>query len=292
MLHYRGLCLGFLLILLAAQPAWPQGIRRTPKNPPKFPQFNLSGTLDRIEVNELALTTAAGYTWILRPKSKVQVHLSGKATPEFLAPGQVIAFFAKLDTQSGTAIEEVRRLTVFIPNEKRPLGIQPDLGFGDLEKATFEELRQTKDAKRPDGTPQVSESESMSPSAAAPAVKQGKHASKKILPKNVDSFVVCGTIQSVKKGELVVLAPSDGFVKQNKLTVSIARDADITVDLIGPPALLVLVRPGDHVQASGDQTGEGRGDAKDLRIRVDRLLGAANDAKKPSETKGSASQHP
>ena len=285
MSHFRPLYLGILLILLAVEPAWPQGIRRTPKNPPKPPQFNLSGTLNRIEGNELMLTTAAGYTWILRakPKVRVQVHLRGKAFPTFLAPGQTIAFFAKLDTRFGTAIEEVRRLTVFTPNEKCQLGIQPDLGFGDLEKATFEEQRQTENPQRPDDKPRISEFDSTSANGATPEVKQGKHPLRKIPPKNIESFIVHGTIQSLKKGELIVSVPPNAFVKQTKLTVAIAEDADITVELVGPPTLLVLVRPGDHLQASGDQTGEGRGDATDLRFRIDRILGSPPDAKKPSD---------
>jgi hypothetical protein len=285
MFHFRGLCLGVLVILLAADPACPQGIRRGQKNQPqKAPQFNLSGTLDGIEGNALRLTTGAGYAWILRPAPKVQIHLSGKAVPAFLAPGQAIAFFAKLDTRRGATVEAVRRLIVFTPNEKRPFGIQPDLGFGDLEKETFGKLQQTEEPKRPDGKPPVSEAESIS-SSGAPATKQGKHAAKRTPPQSVDSFIVRGKILSVKKGELLVGVPNNGFVKKPTLIVEVAEDADITVDLVGPPALLVLVQPGDHVQASGDQTGEGRGDARDLRVRTERLLGVSPEAKKPSRAR-------
>jgi hypothetical protein len=285
MLHFRGLCLGVLVILLAADAACPQGIRRAPKGTPKkAPQFNLSGTLDRIEGNALVLTTGANYTWVLRPAAKVQIYLSGKAVPAFLASGQTIAFFAKLDTRRGATVEPVRRLIVFTPTEKRPFGIQPDLGFGDLEKETFEKLQQTEGPKQPDAKPPVSESESIA-SDGAPAAKQGKNAAKRTSPKDVNSFIVRGKILSVKKGgELLVGIPNNGFVKKPTLLVEVANDADITVDLVGPPALLVFVQPGDHIQASGDQTGEARGDARDLRIRTDRLLGVPSEAKKPSRT--------
>jgi hypothetical protein len=281
MICFRGLCLGILVILMAADPACSQGIRRGQKSQPKkAPQFELSGTLDGIEGNALRLTTGAGYTWILRPAPKVQIHLSGKAVPAFLAPGQAIAFFAKLDTRRGATVEQVRRLMVFTPNEKRQFGIQPDLGFGNLEKETFDKLQQAEEPKRPDGKPPVSESESISSNGDS-AAKQGKRAAKRTPPQSVDSFVVRGKILSAKNGELLVGVPNNGFVKKPTLRVEVAEDADITVDLVGPPALLVLVHQGDHVQASGDQTGEGRGDARDLRVRAERLLGVSSEANKP-----------
>jgi hypothetical protein len=289
---FRGLCLGILLMLLAGS-SFAQGIRRTPKSPPKLPPFNLSGTLESIEGSDLVLTTAAKYTWVLRPKPKahVQVSITGKATPAFLAPGQAVAFFAKLDTRNGSVLEEVRRLTVFTPNERRPLGIQPDLGFGDLEKATFEQRRQTREPKPSDDKPQVSQADSVLPGDAADA-RQGKHSSRRTPPKHVDSFVVHGTILSIKKGELLVQSPSNGLIRQTKLTATVAADAEISVELVGPPALLLLVQPGDHVQASGEQTGECRGDATNLRFRIDRLLGAPPDVKKRSEKKETESKTP
>jgi hypothetical protein len=280
---FRGLCVGVLLILLAAGPAWPQRGHHASKNRPKLGQFDLSGTLDRVEGNALMLTTAADFTWILRPKPKVDIFLSGKAAPAFLAPGQAVVFLAKLDTRRGTTVEEVHRLTVFVPDKKRPLGIRPDLGFGDLEKASFGEQLETGEVKWPEGEPRTPQSRSTSRRGAASA-KSEKHVPKEAASKDVDSFVISGRILSVNKGTLRVLAPNV-FLKQTELTVTIAADANIAVELTGLPAL-ALVQQGDHVQASGDQTGPGLGEAASLRLRIDRLLGAPAAAKKPNEKRG------
>lgn len=280
MFPIRGLCVGILLILLAAEPAWPQRGHHASKNRPKLGQFDLSGTLDRVEGNALMLTTAADFTWILRPKPKVEIFLTGKAVPAFLAPGQAVVFFAKLDMRRGTTVEEVRRLTVFVPDKKRPLGIRPDLGFADLEKASFGEQLETGEVKSREGEPRTPESRTTSSSRAASA-KSGKHVPKEAASKDVGSFVVCGRILSANKGTLHVLAPNNVFFKQTELTVTIAADANIAVELSGLP-VLALLQPGDHVQASGDQMGPGLGETSSLRFRIDRLLGTPADAKKPS----------
>jgi hypothetical protein len=278
------------LVLLAANPACGQTVRRKPKSPPKFPQFDLSGTLDHVDGNVLALTTAAGYKWTLRPAAKVQVRISGKAVPAFLASGQAIAFFGKLDTRHAVTVEEVHRLTVFTPDERRRFAIQPDLGFGDLEKESFEGLRQTDDSKASDDSPTNAARES-TPQAGGRGGQQGKRLPKKTVPRNIDSFFVSGRLLSMKKkGELIVAVPNNGFVKAKTLTVAVANDADITVEIVGSPTLLNLVQPGDHVQASGDQVGEGLGLVKDVRFRLDRLLSAPSDAKRPGAEKGNESR--
>ncbi len=284
MFPFRGLCVAVLLILLAAGPAWPQVGRRSSKKAPKLGQFDLSGKLDGVEGNALMLTTGADFTWILRPKPKVQIFLSGKAAPAFLAPGQAIVFFAKLDTRRGTTVEEVHRLTIFVPDKKRPLGIRPDLGFGDLEKASFGERLETGEVKWPEGEPRTPQSHTTSPRGAASA-KSEKHVPKEAASKDVNSFVISGRILSANKGTLRVLAPNNVFLKQTELTVTVAQDANIAVELSGLPAL-ALIQQGDHVQASGDQMGPGLGEASSLRFRIDRLLGAPADAKKPSEKRG------
>jgi hypothetical protein len=276
----RWLCLAILLIPLTADPGWPQGTRRTPKPPPKAPPFELSGTFQRVEGDVVVMRTAAGYTWYLRPAPKVQIHFVGKATPAFLTSGQAVAFFAKLDKRRGETVEEVQRLTVFTPNEKRQFGIQPDLGFGDLERKSFEERQRNEALKRSPGVLSSPGVASTATTGVPPAQKEER--TKKRPPSrsgDVDSFIVRGRILSATKGELLVEVPDNGFVR-NRLTVEIADTADVSVELDGLPVLL-LGQPGDHVQASGDQVAEGRGFAKDLRFRAARVLGAQTDGKKP-----------
>ena len=96
----RVLCLLIPFLLLAAEPARAQGNRLKPPKPPKF---HLSGTLERLDGARLVLTTEAGYTWVLQTTQDLKVELTGKAKPAFLAAGQFVAFFAKLDKRRGAA---------------------------------------------------------------------------------------------------------------------------------------------------------------------------------------------
>ncbi|MBN2577775.1 MAG: hypothetical protein JXB10_02200 [Pirellulales bacterium] len=272
---FRGFCLAMLLGLATAGPGWAQGIRRSPRQPPKLPEFNLSGKLDRIVGNRIALTTEAGFTWIVQPKPKVEIHLTGKAVPAFLAPGQCVAFWAKLDKRRCVTLEPVRRLTVFTPDKRRQFGIQPDLGFGELEKETLEKRKGS-----PDPAPPRDESPAGRPASGG---QQKPGTPQKVLPANVESFIVHGRILSAKKGELLVQVPNNVYVKP-RLKIAVAEDAKIDVELAGLPAL-ALVQPGDHVQARGEQVGEGLGYANILAFRAERPLGAPPEAKKPPPKK-------
>jgi hypothetical protein len=282
--NFRGLCLVILLFLSGANLGLSQGIRRIPRKPPELPQFNLSGTLDRLEVNYIELTTEAGYTWILQPMKKVQIRLTGKATPAFLAPGQCVAFLARLDMRRGATVEQVRRLTVFTPDKRRQFGIQPDLGFADLEKETFEKRPNSQGAAISENKPSAARSGSSSAGSSAPDGIRGRRTPVKVLPENIETFIVHGRIVSMEKGDLFVQVPNNVYVKSN-LKIAVAEDADIDVELAGVPAL-TLVRPGDHVQARGDQIGEGLGFVNNLTFRVVQPLGKPLDTKKPpSKTK-------
>jgi hypothetical protein len=253
-----------LLLLTAAPLAWAQGVRRQPRKAPELPKFDLSGTLDRFEAGRVVLTTEAGYTWVLQPMRNVQVELTGKALPAFLAPGHFIAFMAKLDTRHALGVDKVDRLTVFLPDKKRQPGIQPDLGFGDLEKETL---------KKQQGIAEATPSSSDSLTA------------KKTPAKNVDSFVIHGKILAVEKGKYLVQVPNNPYVKP-EFKIEVASEAQIDVELIGLPAL-ALTRPGDHVQAQGDQVGEGLGYARIFKFRAAQPLGTPPPRKKPPPRKDS-----
>jgi len=287
---FRELFLSIFLLLFAANPAWPQGIRRIPRKPPELPKFNLSGTLDRLDGRRIVLTTEAGYTWILQPKRNLQVELTGKAKPAFLAPGQFIAFLAKLDTKRGTTVEKVARLTVFLPDKRRQPGILPDLGFGDLEKETLTK-RQGSLTETLGNNPSAARSELSAASGSAPGGKKGRSAAAKVSTANIESFVIHGKIISIKKGRLLVQVPENMFVKPS-LKVEVAEDANIDVELSGVSAL-AFVRPGDHIQARGDQIGEGMGYANILTFRLAQPLGTPPLPKKPPpKTKRPAQKNP
>jgi hypothetical protein len=291
MSRIREHCLSALLMLTAVQAAWGQGIRRPPRKPPEFPKFNLSGTLDRIEGGRVVLTTEKGFTWILQPKPNVQVELTGKAVPAFLAPGHFIALMAKLDMKHGTTVEKVARLTVFMPDKKRQPGIQPDLGFGDLEKATRKKREGTASEQSSEEERAAAKRGAISASGTAAGDKAKRDAAAKAAKSNVDSFVIHGRITAIEKGKFVVLVPNNPYVKPN-LRIEVAEDAEIDVELTGLPAL-AAVQPGDHIQARGDQVGEGLGFAHILTFRPAQPLGTPQARKKlPPRSEPSAKKNP
>ncbi len=129
-----------------------------PAKPPELPKFNLSGTVEHIDRGHIELKTDAGYTWVLMPKRDLKVELTGKSKPAILAPGQYVEFLAKLDAHRGVTVEQVVRLTIFTPDKRRMPGIMPDLGFGDMERATLakhrgESIAPPSDGKRPPAKP-------------------------------------------------------------------------------------------------------------------------------------------
>lgn len=300
MRRIRILTFGLLASFLAA-PACAQVVRL---KPPKveLPKFNLSGTVEHIENGRLDLKTDAGYTWTLVAKRDLKVELTGKSKPTVLAPGQYVEFLAKIDMQKGKTTDDVVRMTIFTPDKRRMPGIMPDLGFGDQERTT---LRKKKD-------------ESHSPSEAGDAPAKSEEAAKEGAtgkdgggkdyvagganqPKatktnsKIESFAIHGRVTGIGKNrEITVQVPNNPFTK-NSLIIAVAEDADIDIELNDITALL-LARPGDHVQARGDQTGEGVGVADHLIIRLSDVLGAAPPDKKsprkagnPAEKKGGAS---
>jgi hypothetical protein len=292
----RLVSLALVLSALAVSSAWAQAIRL---KPPKveLPKFDLSGTLEHIENGRLDLKTDAGYTWTLLAKRDLKVELTGKSKPTVLAPGQYVEFLAKIDMQKGKTTDEVVRMTIFTPDKRRMPGIMPDLGFGDQERTT---LRKKKDQSQSPSDGGDAPAKSDEPTGDTPA--KGKAAAGKDYapggdnqPKTtkanskIESFAVHGRVMSVGKNrEITVQVPINPFTK-NSLIIAVSEDADIDIELNDISALL-LARPGDHVQARGDQTGDGVGVANHLTIRLSDVLGAAPPDKKPPRKTGSASE--
>ena len=71
------------------------------------------------------------------------------------------------------------------------------------------------------------------------------------------------------------------------LKVEVDDDADIDVELTGVPAL-ALVKPGDYIQARGDQTGEGLGYTNHLTFKLEQPLDPPAAEKKAAPEAGAA----
>ncbi len=258
-------------------PAAGNRVQAAPQAQP-LPTFNLSGVLNVLNANGLVLTTEAGFTWLLQAKPDTKVELTGKAKPAFLAPGQCVSVFATLDLQQGTMQGKARRLTIFSPGDKRTFGIVPDLGFGELEEAT--RARQRALEKPPGSTDQPNEELSKTEPNQVAHSEAKESRNKRRRPTKTGSFAINGRISGVKNGKLTVQIPPNPFVQTN-LTIEVAEDADIDVELTGLPALR-LAQSGDHIQASGDQVAERRGIVSHVIIRCRQPLDAAQPSKKSS----------
>lgn len=284
MSRFRLFTIGLLIFFLAGSTACPQVL---PLKQPKLkdlPKFNLSGTLEHIEPGRIELTTDAGYTWTLMPKRDLKVELTGKSKPAILAQGQYVEFLAKLDIKQGATVDKVIRMTIFTPDKRRMPGISPDLGFGDLEKATLKKQHHAADSPETEKQPETSKSDSPKEKGYVPGGDSPPKPEEKKTSAKVDSFVIHGRITGIdKKGKLTVQVPVNPFTK-NSLLIEVADDAEITVELNDVSALL-LVQKGDHVQASGEQTGETMGMAGNLRVRLNHVAGEAPPPKKsPAKT--------
>ena len=245
----RSICWAMAFIFL-----WPADRIRAQPAPQAqpLPTFNLSGTLNALNANGFVLTTEAGFTWLLQAKRDTKVELTGKAKPAFLAPGQCVNVFATLDLHEGTMQGKARRLTVFSPGDKRAFGILPDLGFGELEEAT--RARQQTSEKPPGSTDQTDEAVSKAEPDQVSHSDAKEPQNKRRRPAKTGSFAINGRIIGVKNGKLTVQVPPNPFVPTS-LTIEVAEDADIDVELTGLSALR-LALSGDHIQASGDQVAD------------------------------------
>jgi hypothetical protein len=179
-----------------------------------------------------------------------------------------------LDLRRGTAIEPVVRITVFTPDRRRQPAILPDLGFGEMEKKTIEKHRGEEYERT-----SVGKAESSAANAATTGSSTKGSGDSKTTTPRAESFAVHGRIVSVDRGELLVQVPANPFVKSTNLKVTVAHDADIDVELVGVQ-VLSLVQPGDHIQASGNQLGEGLGRADRLTFRSEQRLDAVASPKK------------
>jgi hypothetical protein len=283
---------GIAFFLLTASPVWAQVPDRNAK--PELPKFNLSGTVESIDLSRVKLKTDADVEWVLMAKRDMKVELTGKAKPAGLAPGQYVEFLASIDVTRGTTSEKIERMTVFTPDKSRAPGIVPDLGFGDQERATLKKKREDAASAAKDNPPAAAEAASSGDKKYAPGGgESSKPPAKKLLGAKIESFAVHGRIAGIdKKGKLTVQIPENPYTK-TMLLVEVDDAADITVELTGLAAL-ALVQPGDHIQASGQQIGEGMGMADHVTMRLEHVIGetppkktakAAPEQKKPSPSR-------
>ena len=97
---------------------------------PKLPDLHVDGTVEAVRPGLLQVVSSTGQTWVLRVAPDAKIQITGKATPDFLGPGQCIAFVADVDVKRSRVEQPVSKITVFNPSLDHPLGAGPDQGLG------------------------------------------------------------------------------------------------------------------------------------------------------------------
>ncbi|MCR4412608.1 MAG: hypothetical protein NUV77_09315 [Thermoguttaceae bacterium] len=245
---------------------------------PDLPPLNLAGTIQEMGRGMIGVTSTSDQPWVLQLQPTSRIEVKGTAKADFLAPGQCVLFTATVDVRNARVEEKIRKLTIFTPDQRRPLGAFPDQGIGGGEGKPAAERPSEKPAEKPAFG---------APSFGAPGATKGRKS--RLGAKNAaavtQAFEIHGQITGVKSGKLSLRVPNPYF--SPALTVEVAEDAEIDVELCGP-AVLALVRQGDKIQVRGTQVGQNAGRIGEAEITLNEPLGATQETPAKKKTTGKA----
>jgi hypothetical protein len=257
------------------RPPFPGGPREGPKGLAVKPaSVEASGTIQDIGRAGITISSITGEPWLLRFSREASVHVTGTAKKDVLAGREFsfISFAAEVDKQQARVQGQVERLTVFTPSRERSLGAFPE---GTLADAA---------APSPfgDGPLQGSAKKSRGSSRQPRAAPEARPV--------VERFQIAGRIaKRNRNGTLSVYVPNPYF--RPNLEVELAEEPQIELDLTGP-AYLVLVRPGDQVQARGSQVGPNMAQVTEVTITLAEPFTTIQPKKPPRRTPRSSRTKP
>jgi hypothetical protein len=264
--------LGGFVGLWTALASGPAGAQVRRAGQPDLPPLNLAGTIQEMGRGMIGVTSTSDQPWILQLQPTSRIEVKGTAKADFLAPGQCVLFTATVDVRNARVDEKIRKLTIFTPDPRRPLGAFPDQGIGGGDDKAA--------AEKPAEKPAFG-----APSFGAPAAAKGRKArlgAKSAAPVT-QSFEIHGQITGVKNGKLSLRVPNPYF--SPALVIEVAEDAEIDVELSGP-AVLALVRQGDKIQVRGTQVGQNAGRIGEAEITLNEPLGAPQETPAKKKTAG------
>lgn len=245
-----------LLPLSEAQGVRPRGDIPPGKNfKPKTEPFMAEGTVQAVLPPRIRMLADSGQQWIVIVDPKATVHVIGTAEPDFLRPGMFIRFTAEIDKR-GTVKEKLRRLTIFTPSSKDPVGAWP-------------ETKGPAGSKQAKGKPRFGEGSGSEPAAATAPTSA--------------VYSIAGRITRCHKGGLTVR------VGRNAVQVQLAEEPEIGVDF----ADYSVAKQGDRISVTKGKMFAGRiglAQAQELTIKLSKPLTLAK--KKPARTKPPAAKRP
>lgn len=271
-----------------------------------------SGTIEAMDLGRIHMVTTAGEGWLLQLMPTTQLEATGKATAQFLAPGQCISFVAKVDKRHAKVDEKVSKLTIVTPDANHMLGAYPE-GTAGAEAA---ELGAAKDPGVPGAGPQgpPGANNNLNPANPAPnkaasraakttagakgaARPAAKGAAARASAPAEETFEIVGRISRIKNGELTISVPNGYF--KSSLRIELAEQPEIDVHLRGTDVHnwiqkgdkidVTAVKIPDRTTQAMQQMGTRVAHAVQVTIELSQTLGATEDnrkgARRPATTR-------
>jgi hypothetical protein len=213
-----------------------------------LPPVDLSGTIEMIRPPLMIVQAAPDQRWQIQIMPNATVRLTGPAELEVLRAGHFVEFTVEVDTARSTVEEKIDKLTIVTLSEQKPLGAFPNQGAPGAE------------AQKP--APFGAE---FAPQPVPQPAAQAKQL-----------FDIRGRLARLKDGEMTVFVPNQFF--KPALKVELADDAQLSLDV----ADYSLARPGDQVQARGQQIGPQMGRITNLTVELTKPLGLPKKPTRPT----------
>ncbi len=244
-----------------------------------LPDLSLEGSVDDLRSGVFQVLSNNGQQWLVRTLPNTTVRVTGKATVDFLASNECIAFLADVDVKRSRIEDPVSRLLVYTPDPQWPLrASNAGPGKRHLREGVAEEGRSGQ-ARRHAGDARPRRRRSGGFCAdTPPAGRKSKSAPAAVAPAT-QSLEVRGEITASKAGKLTVRVPTTTF--KGPLKIDVADDAEIQLDLSGANAIS-LAQKGDTIKVRGQQLGERMGQAREIEITLAQPATAGTSKKRPA----------
>jgi hypothetical protein len=256
---------GFALLVLAqAGTVRAQFPKRGPMpGRPQQPPIDARGTIEALGPGLIRIKSVVGQPYMLQLVKTTTVHITGTAKPDVLGRGSFVSFFAEVDQRSGEVQGKVGELTLFTPSLERPLGAFPG---GRPKAAGQDPFGQNPLAADAGAGFQAPGAEQPPAGTRQRRTRTRRAAQNEAEGPAIQSFEIVGRIAGIDRaGKITVYARNPYF--KPTVEIELTEDPHIELDL-ADPRMLAMVKPGDQVQARGQQVAPNVVQVKDLTIEL------------------------
>ncbi len=245
-------------------PAWEGGPGRPGGFGQELPQFEGTGFIQGVAPGMIRMVSPEGQAWTLHLMPTTKVEVLGAATKEFLRPGELVRFIARVELRKSVVEEPVQSILVFTVNYSNAdtqLGVFPESSIQGGES----ELRP--DAREGSRTPQTSgqRGRQVKPPVSGRGAEQN-------LPQSMVLDIRGRLTGFTRQGKAVVALPPNIYVR-GPIEVELAETVEVRVDITDPRAYL-MASEGDRIRAKGFLVGPGMARPTEVIIEKTTPLGA------------------